>query len=191
MPKVKLNPTFDEFRGSVNNLTYRQRHGKVFASVKPDLSNVQPSEAQIAHQQRFKAAAAYGKTVMADPVVRALYQQAAKERDIPIFALTVADFMHTPSITDTDLSAYNGLVGDVIKIMATDDFGVASVHITISKAQTGETIESGNAIETGLGSGLWLYTATSAAPAETDVQINVVAADRPGGTAVESRIKSL
>jgi hypothetical protein len=68
---------------------------------------------------------------------------------------------------------------------------ISSVHITISKAQTGETIESGNAIETGLGSGLWLYTATSAAPAETDVQINVVAADRPGGTAVDSRIKSL
>ena len=191
MPKVRLNPTFIEFRGSVKELTYRQRHGKIFASVKPDLSNVQPSEAQVVHQQRFKAAAGYGKTVMADPIIRALYQQAAKERDIPIFALTIADFMHTPSITNLDLSAYNGQVNDVIKIQAQDDFSVASVHVTLTTFQTDEAIESGNAVETAPGSGLWLYTATAAMPAGTNVRINVVAADRPGGTAVDSKIKTI
>jgi hypothetical protein len=100
-----LNPTFDEFRESVNNLTYRKAYGKTFASVKIKKSNVQLSEAQIAHHQRFKAAAAYGKIVMADPTARALYQQAAKERNMPFFALTVSDFMHTPSIINMDLSA--------------------------------------------------------------------------------------
>jgi hypothetical protein len=191
MPKVKLNPTFDEFRGSVNNLTYRLAYGRTFASVKVDRSDVQLSEAQIAHHQRFKKAIAYGKIVMADPIAYALYQQAAKERNKPLFALTVADFMHTPSITDMDLSAYNGRVNDVIKIQAEDDFSVASVHVTINNLQTGVPIESGSAIETAPGSGLWLYTATSATPAEIEVQINVVATDRPGGTAVDSRIKAL
>ena len=134
MPKVKLNPTFDEFRGSVNNLTYRKSYGKTFASVKADRSNVQLSDAQIAHQQRFSAAAAYGKAVMADPDARALYQQAAKERNMPFFALTVADFMHAPSITNIDLSAYNGQVDDVIKIQAQDDFSVVSVHVALVNA---------------------------------------------------------
>ncbi len=90
-----------------------------------------------------------------------------------------------------DLSAYTGKVDDVIKIKANNDFGVASVHVTINNLQTGVPIESGNALETGLGSGLWLYTATSATPAEIEVQVNVVATDRPGGTAVDSRIKAL
>jgi hypothetical protein len=191
MPKVKLNPTFDEFRGSVNNLTYRKSYGKTFASVKADRSNVQLSEAQIAHQQRFSAAAAYGKIVMADPAARALYQQAAKERNMPFFALTVADFMHTPSITDMDLSAYNGQVNDVIKIQAQDDFSVASVHVALVNAVNEAPIENGFAVETAPGSGLWIYTVTAAMPGKSDVRVNVVATDRPGGTAVESIVKTI
>lgn len=191
MPKVKLNPTFDEFRGSVNNLTYRKSYGKTFASVKADRSNVQLSEAQIAHQQRFSAAAAYGKAVMADPDARALYQQAAKERNMPFFALTVADFMHAPSITNIDLSAYNGQVNDVIRIQAQDDFSVASVHVTLVNAVDEAPIENGFAVETAPGSGLWIYTVTAAMPGESDVRVNVVATDRPGGTAVESTVKTI
>ena len=191
MPKVKLDPTFDEFRGSVNNLTYRKSYGKTFASVKADRGNVQPSDAQIAHQQRFSAAAAYGKTVMADPTARALYQQAAKERNMPFFALTIADFMHTPSITNIDLSAYNGQVNDVIKIQAQDDFSVASVHVALTQVNGGTPIESGYAVETAPGSGQWVYTATLSVSAGSNVNFTVVATDRPGGTAVDTQSKSV
>ena len=191
MPKVKLNPTFDEFRGSVNNLTYRKAYGRTFASVKADRSNVQLSEAQIAHHQRFKAAAAYGKIVMADPVTHTLYQQAAKERNMPLFALIVSDFMHTPSITNMDLSAYNGQVNDVIKIQAEDDFNVASVHVALVNPVNDFPIENGFAVETAPGSGLWVYTATDTMPGGSNVRINVVATDRPGGTAVESVVKTI
>jgi hypothetical protein len=191
MPKVKLNPTFDEFRGSVNNLTYRKSYGKTFASVKPDLSNVQPTEAQIAHQQRFKAAAAYGKIVMADPIAYALYQQAAKERNKPLFALTVADFMHTPSITNIDLSAYNGQANDVIKIQAQDDFSVASVHVSLTQVNGGTPIENGYAVETAAGSGQWVYTAKLSVSAGSNVNFTVVATDRPGGTAIDTQSKSV
>ena len=191
MPKVKLNPTFDEFRGSVNNLTYRKSYGKTFASVKPDLSNVQPSDAQIAHQQRFSAAAAYGRTVMADPDLHALYAQAAKERNMPLFALTVADFMNPPSITEMDLSAYQGQVGNIIKIKATDDFGVAKVHVALTQVNGGTPIESGYAVETAAGSGQWVYTATLSVSAGSNVNFTVVATDRPGGTAIDTQSKSV
>jgi hypothetical protein len=191
MPKVKLNPTFDEFRGSVNNLTYRKSYGKTFASVKADRSNVELSEAQIAHHKRFKAAAAYGKTVMADPTARALYQQAAKERDMPLFALTVSDFMNPPSIEEVDLSAYIGHVADVIKIQTSDDFGVVKVRVEITDTENNDPIESGDAIETGTGSGLWLYTITTPIPAGRMVNVNVVATDRPGGTAVDTQTRTI
>ena len=191
MPKVKLNPTFDEFRGSVNNLTYRKSYGKTFASVKPDLSNVQPSDAQIAHQQRFSAAAAYGRSVLAAPDLRALYAQAAKERNMPLFALTVADFMNPPSITEMDLSAYQGQVGNIIKIKATDDFGVAKVHVALTQVNGGTPIESGYAVETAAGSGQWVYTATLSVSAGSNVNFTVVATGRPGGTAIDTQSKSV
>ena len=148
MPKIKLNPTFDEFRGSVNNLTYRKSYGKIFASVKADRSNVQPSPAQVAHKERFRAAAAYCKTVMADPAAYALYKQAAKERNMPLFALIVADFMKPPSINEVDFSAYNGQVDDVIKVKTSDDFGVVKVYVVITDGNTNAPIENGDAVET-------------------------------------------
>jgi hypothetical protein len=191
MPKVRLNPTFLEFRGSVKDLTYRMSYGKTFASVKPDRSNVQLSDAQIAHHNRFKAAAAYGKTVMADPTARALYQQAAKERNMPLFALTISDFMNPPSIDEMDLSGYIGHVADVIKIQASDDFGVVKVRVEITDTDDNDPIESGNAIETGTGSGLWLYTVTTPIPAGRMVNVKVVATDRPGGTAIDTQTKTI
>jgi hypothetical protein len=191
MPKVKLNPTFDEFRGSVNNLTYRKSYGRTFASVKVDRSHVQLSEAQLAHQQRFSEAVAYGKTVIADDDLHERYVQVAKERNMPFFALTIADFMHTPSITNIDLSAYNGQVNDLIKIKATDDFELVKVQVTISDAQDNSVLDNGEAVETAPASGLWLYTATASIPAGTTLTIKVVATDHPGGTAVDFQTKSI
>lgn len=191
MPRIRLNPTFIEFHGSVKDLTYRQVRGKLFASVKPDMTNVQLSPAQIAHKERFSAAIAYGRTVMADPTVRPLYEQAAKIKQTPLFALTVADFMNPPSIKAVDASEYTGQVGEQITIKTADDFGVSLVNVTLFNAQSNEEIERGRALETGEGSGLWHYTAKTVVPAGTEVKVNVVAADRPGGTAVETQTKTL
>jgi len=91
-----------------------------------------------------------------------------------------------------DVLAYHGQVGDLISIMARDDFGVASVHVSITDSDNGNAlIESGNAVETAVGSGHWVYTATAAVPAGTELKVNVVATDRPGGTAVINKLKDL
>jgi hypothetical protein len=90
-----------------------------------------------------------------------------------------------------DLSAYTGQAGDEIKIRALDDFGVASVHVTLIDGQNGVAIENGSAVEIAAGSGLWDYTATVNVSSGTNVNINVVATDHPGGTAIETQSKSI
>ena len=90
--KFKLNRAFREVSGELDGLVYRNVRGKVIVSRKPDMSNVVSSDNQIAQRERFKQAAAYGKAALANPTVRALYDAAAKSKDMPVFAATIADF---------------------------------------------------------------------------------------------------
>ena len=75
--KIKLNPMFEEARGQLGNLVFREVRGKTFAGRKPS-GGGEPTVDQAAHRERFKQAAAYGKSALADPAVRALYEEAAK-----------------------------------------------------------------------------------------------------------------
>lgn len=118
---------------------------------------------------------------------RELYEAAAKEKDMPILAVMVADYFNAPVIHSVDLSAYNGNSGEAITISASDDISVASVHVTINDEQ-GNPIESGDALETAEGSGQWVYTATTST--ESSVNVQAVATDRPGGVAVQNATKS-
>jgi hypothetical protein len=191
MTKARLHPALLEFRGAMGDMLFRKQNGKVFVSIKPGEQTGEPTAAQAAHRERFSEAVAYGKTVMADPDLRALYEQAAKEKGTPVFALTVADFLNAPSIKEVDLSAYKGQANDMIKIKATDDFGVAKVHVALTQVNGGTPIESGYAVETAAGSGQWIYTATLSVSAGSNVDFTVVATDRPGGTAIDTQSKSV
>ncbi|MEP7135255.1 MAG: hypothetical protein ABI904_10010 [Chloroflexota bacterium] len=188
--KVKLNPMFEQVSGQLGDVVFRELRGKTIASRKATLSAA-ASANQVAHRERFKLAAAYGKSALADETVRAQYEELAKTKNMPVFAATIADFFNAPIISAVDLSAYTGNVGDVIKVNALDDFGVAGVHVTISNADTDALIENGAAFEAVAGSGLWVFTATAAAGEANNVKVNVVATDRPGGTVVSAKSKSL
>ena len=191
MAKIKLNPIVEEMSGGFGNIVFRASKGKTVMCRKPDFSNVEISDNQAEHRERFRQAVAYGRSVMADPDLRAMYEQAADRKDMPIFALTVADFFNAPTIHEVDLSAYTGKAGDLIKVNASDDFGVAKVHVALTQVNGGTPIESGYAVETAAGSGQWVYTATAAVPAGTTVNFAVVATDRPGGTAMNTQSKTV
>ena len=189
MAKIKLNPIVEEVSGGLGNLVFRSSNGKTVLSRKPDFSGTEISEDQAAHRERFRQAVAYGRSVMADADLREVYNQVAERKGTPLFALTVADFFNAPSITGVDLSAYNGQAGNVVKVNALDDIGVVNVHVALTNAKDGALIESGNANETAPGSGQWVYAATVAVPAGTTVNFSVVATDRPGGMASDTRTK--
>ena len=179
--KAKLHPMFEQVSGQMGEMVFRVVRGKVVVSRKPVMNEGEPSAEQVEHRGRFKLAAAYGKSVMADDSVRPLYEAVAKQRNIPLFAVMIADYFNAPAIHNVDVFGYSGNIGDTINILTGDDFGVVKVHVAISDDQ-GNPIENGEAVETAQGSGAWTYTAT--VQGQPVVKIQVVALDRPGGTAV-------
>jgi hypothetical protein len=191
MAKIKLNPIVEEVSGGFGNLVFRASNGKTVLCRKPDVSDNEVTENQAAHRARFRQAVAYGRSVMADAGMRAIYDQAAERKGIPVFALTVADFFNAPSISEVNVSAYEGKAGDLVKISALDDIRVMNVRVALTNSQDNALIESGDAVETAAGSGQWVYTATAAVPAGTMVNFTVVATDHPGGTAIDTQSKSV
>jgi hypothetical protein len=187
--KVKLQPGLRELSGGMGDWVFQTRNGKTILGMKPRRSK-EPSQAQIDHRERFKLAASYGRAAMADSNLRSFYEEIAERTGQPIFSLIVGDYLKPPRIATWDGSGYRGQVGDVIQLTTIDDVGVVRVQITITDGQ-GLSLESGLAVEKSPGNGSWIYTAKSAVPAGKTVTFNVVATDRPGGTAVYKNTKTL
>jgi len=190
MAKVKTNPIIEEIRGAVGDLVFRNSEGKTVVSRKPDLSGIEPTEAQQNQRERFGQAALYGKLVLADEEAKAVYEAEAGKKHKPVFSLMVADFLNAPQVDEVDVSGYSGQAGDVITVRAHDDFEVTGVTINIMNSD-GESIESGEAEKPTAGNSHWTYTVTQAVAAGTTVRVAVTATDRPGGTGILEQEKSL
>ncbi|NJC97343.1 MAG: hypothetical protein C3F07_10665 [Anaerolineales bacterium] len=92
MAKIHLNPIINKLHGSIANFTFRYMYGRQTLIKKPDMSNVQWSEAQQAHRRRFKRAVAYARSALADPEVRARYEADAAAQGKRPFDLAVSDY---------------------------------------------------------------------------------------------------
>lgn len=147
-------------------------------ALAPDMSGVTPTAAQAAHRQRFKLATLYGSTVLADPQKKAVDEATAKAKGIPVFAVSVADFLNAPVVDQIDVSAYTGQAGETIRITASDDFEDTGVAVAIH-ATTGAVLEQGAATAAGDGNS-WNYVTTTALSPGQQVSIEVSATDRPG-----------
>jgi hypothetical protein len=55
-----LNPVLEQIRGQVGDLVFKCYGDEVVVGRKPDRSDIQPTEAQLAHQERFRQAVLYG-----------------------------------------------------------------------------------------------------------------------------------
>jgi hypothetical protein len=174
--RVQLNRAFRGMQGVMDDVIYKRFEGRTISVPKPDPFTGPPTAAQLAQRERWKEGAAYARAVFADPVRKAVYVEAARAAGRQtVFALTLADFMSVPKVTDIDLSAYAGAMGNEIKIKADDDFEVVAVTVTIRDA-LGNVVEDGPAIK---GDTRWIYTAQSPAPAGA-LTIEAKAVDRPG-----------
>lgn len=178
MTEVNLNPTVEGYRGAIGKLVFKKYKGRTIVSRKAIVTK-EPSAAQLAHRERFREAVAHAKSVPANPALQAIYEPIAKQRDISVYALAVADYLHAPEFKYTELSNYKGRAGDTILFKATDDIGLAYVNVEIS-AQDGARIEGGSAVEEGSGSGKWIYTASTPVALGTTVIIEAKGADHAG-----------
>lgn len=97
MAKTLLNSALLQLSGHLDGWVYKQyRHG-VVVSRRPRMDKVKWSPAQIAHRQRVRAAAAYYRTVLADPALKKKYTAVARRRGIPLSAVTLAAFLKRPT----------------------------------------------------------------------------------------------
>jgi hypothetical protein len=159
---------------------YSIRNGKTVLGSKPVFAtDSEPSQAKLDWQKRFKKASSHAKALLADPATREFYQEIAKQTGIPIFAVAMGDTLNEPSIQPLDLSNYQGRIGDIIAFEATDDIGLADINVSIV-ALDGTAIESGKAVEIGVRSGEWTYTATRQVAQGTDIFIEVKGVDHAG-----------
>lgn len=71
-----------------------------------------------------------------DAPTRALYQAQAQARNLPVFAVMVADFFNAPTILNVDATAYTGAAGSQVLVLADDDFAVAGVQVKITAGST-------------------------------------------------------
>ncbi len=191
MAKITFASFVERVNGQMGNVTFRKYKDRTLICRTGDRTGYELTESQAAHNERFRKAINFGKLVMADDSVRVLYEEAAERRELPLFAVCIADYFNAPTIDSVDLSGYKGAMGETIKIIASDDFGVVRVDVILSDNATGAQFESGQAVETPVGSGQWIYTATQQAPVGITVNVQVTAFDRPGGATVQHGIKTL
>lgn len=189
MTKVYLQPGLRALSGGMGDWVYSIRNGKTIVGMRP-LITKEPSEAQIAHQEQFKKAAAYAKRALKDEAMRPIYDLVSKQTGIPAFAVAVADFFNPPSIEFLDLANYNGKVGGIIQITTLDDVGVKNVEIVIKDEQM-NPIESGNATESPKGSGNWSYETIIPVASGKHITVHAKAIDYPGGVAADYTSKTI
>lgn len=101
MVKVILNPGLRRMSGKMGDWTYRWMYGKQTVMKTPDMSKVKWSKAQKAHRQRFREAIRYARRAMADPKVRAHYEEIGKKKDRQPFRVAVSDFFEGKNLLKT------------------------------------------------------------------------------------------
>lgn len=178
MSDVELNETINGYRGSIGKLVFKKYKGRTIVCRKVK-SSKPPTEGQLAQREEFAEAAAFARTVEANPALLAFYGPIAEQRDLEVRAVAMGDYLKKPTLKPLNLENYKGRIGDVIKIRATDDIGLAELSVNIV-AQDGTPIESGQAVEDGNRSGKWIYTATRTVALGTDVFIELKGCDHAG-----------
>ena len=168
-------------------MVYKTWQGENIEAYKPDVVHQPNSAAQLAVRESLTEAAHWAKGVFGDAAVKAAYTAKAKELHSTPIAVAVKDWMMAPQVTAVDLSGYNKHIGDVISIMAQDDFAVTGVTVAIEdSAHT--AVESGAAVFDAA-SGSWKYTTTVDATAKSGLTVTATASDRPGNTGTLSATK--
>jgi len=185
MAKSENNEVMFGARGKIGNLVVFKNFGEnqtVIAKRRKKVINPKYTLEQERTKEKFRDGVVYAKGIIADADLTTRYRRLAKP-GISVYNLALADFCKAPQIKAVDISEYNGLVGDYIKVRAVDNFGVTAVKVSIYSA-SGNLIESGAA--TVQSNNLdWRYICTVVNPDLNGGYIRAEASDFPGNLTVE------
>ena len=163
-------------------MVFRLRAGQTVVAPRPQRTSRAGTPAQLAVRARFSRAAAFGRSVAADPALRALYAPGpGAEGNSYLAALT--DALRAPVIDALETTAFRGAIGDPIVIRARDDHAVTTVRVVVKDA-AGVVLEQGPA---SAADGAWRYAMTRSVATGSTVTVEATATDRPGNATVSTR----
>jgi len=95
MAKLQLNSALASLRGSIDGWVYKQYSDKrgLVLSRKPDMSQVKPSPAQLAHRKRMREAAKFHQQVLDDPALLKKFRRIATQQGINLSAATMGEIL--------------------------------------------------------------------------------------------------
>ncbi|WP_295121224.1 hypothetical protein [uncultured Chitinophaga sp.] len=158
------------------HVVLRVRNGETLICAAPPPRPGKGTPAQEAARLRFSKANDYALMVMARPDLEPIYKAASTPAK-SVHNLAVSDYFHAPEITALNISEYNGLPGDMIRIDAIDNFMVKSVSVSIYN-QNNILVESGMAVQQA--GARWEYAATTLQEYTGGYRVCVAAKDYPG-----------
>ena len=82
----------ETLHGKLGDVVYYQRNGKTFTRRAPGSYNKIPTEKQAPLRERFKEAHRFAQMVIADPVLKALYNKKAN-RKCTAYSKAVSEYM--------------------------------------------------------------------------------------------------
>jgi hypothetical protein len=169
--------------GRIGNVIFRRCGDQTVMCRLPRTASKKRTPAQIAHQERFRVASAYGCEATADPALRARYQAHATRANRSVRQIAMRDYMHPPIVAHIDLASFLARPGDVIWIDARDDTAVSSVDVTLRKGGNA-ILEQGAAEAVG---GLWRYTVRGPLPSDEVITVEATARDLAGNETTARR----
>ena len=187
MTKVKNNALLKGISGKLGEThVYKKVRGKMYMVNMPETGKPL-SEDRKAFISKFSKAAAYAKAQMKDDDAKAMYQTGITAKKHNPYIVAVSDSLTKPKVNEIKTTDYEGAVGDVITIDATDDFKVTRVRVIILESD-GNKLERGEAIQDPKNTHIWKYTATVANPSVEGSTISVTAFDTPDNETTLERV---
>jgi hypothetical protein len=184
MATINNNPLLKGASGMLGDVVvYRETRGKMIMSNRPKKREVLTDHQKVV-KSKFLQAVQYAKMQVQNEVTKAEYATGVNDRMISAYAVAVADYLKGPEIISIDLTNYSGNVGDVINVVAMDNFKVTEVSVEIRSA-TDQLIERGPATKDGDITPNWRYISTTANQFVEGAKLIVRAKDKPGNITEE------
>lgn len=183
MAKVRENLVMQGLSGTLGNqlIIKTDKGGRTIISAKPQFrSDREFSPAQLAQQQAFREAAAYGKVMKGEEIYIKKANGGAKSP----YNIAVADWFNRPEILEVDMSGWSNGNGGTIRVRAQDDVKVDQVKVTIRNAKN-VVLDEGKADE--VGAFWWEYSTTQAAA--KNMRVTISAKDLPGHVTERTDVK--
>jgi len=177
MARISHNLVVQGMSGGLEKKLLLKHYGNItIATAFPDRSKVKLSVRQKEENGHFRAAMAYARSQMADPVAKAEYQGIAKGLQ-RAHNMAIADFYHPPQIKSIDYAKCKGRINDPISIVGSDILKIVKVTVEMID-NSGRSLETGDAQQ--ISRWKWEYRLTGNYSSVEQLIVKVTVWDKPG-----------